>query len=157
MVESLHLHVQENFQKQTPSIQEMLRIRLYRLRVALCSIIPSGRQRAAECRALLTFYSIYYVLRTIVRPKSATAQEKVSCCCCCWSCLTSDSHKWYRRKKKKKSELWPSFILYIFYNCIQPRDEFLFLVSYEHHLLMFLQWLTAGLCLHLLRILMLCA
>ena len=79
MVESLHQHVNENFQKQTPSIQEMLRIRLLRLRVALCSIIPSGRQRAAECRALLTFFSISYVLRTIVRPKSATAQEKVSC------------------------------------------------------------------------------
>ena len=79
MVESLHQHVNENFQKQTPSIQEMLRIRLLRLRVALCSIIPSGRQRAAECRALLTFFSISYVLRTIVRPKSAMAQEKVSC------------------------------------------------------------------------------
>jgi hypothetical protein len=78
MVESVLQHVNDTFQKQTPSIQEMLRIRLLRLRMALCSIIPSGRQRAAECRALLTLFSISFVLKSIVRPKTVTAQEKVS-------------------------------------------------------------------------------
>ncbi|KAL8606232.1 hypothetical protein ACOMHN_012864 [Nucella lapillus] len=76
MVEGLHQHVNDNYQKQTPSIQEMLRIRLMRLRMALCSVIPSGRQRAAECRALLTLYSVSSILRSIVRPKSVTPQEK---------------------------------------------------------------------------------
>nr|KAG5706321.1 hypothetical protein BaRGS_026103 [Batillaria attramentaria] len=76
MVESVVQHINDNFQKQTPSLQEMLRVRLLRLRSALCSIIPSGRQRAAECRALLTLFSIASVIRTIIRPKSVSTQEK---------------------------------------------------------------------------------
>lgn len=77
MVEGLLHQVNDNFQKQTPSFQELLRIRMLRLRMALYSIIPSGRQRAAECRALLTLYSIATVLRSTFRPKTVTAQEKV--------------------------------------------------------------------------------
>lgn len=78
MVEGLAQQIIDNFQKQTPSFQELIRMRLLRLRMALCSIVPSGRQRAAECRALLTLFSISTVLRSIFRPKAVSVQEKVS-------------------------------------------------------------------------------
>ncbi|PVD34380.1 hypothetical protein C0Q70_05652 [Pomacea canaliculata] len=76
MVEGLAQQIIDNFQKQTPSFQELIRMRLLRLRMALCSIVPSGRQRAAECRALLTLFSISTVLRSIFRPKAVSVQEK---------------------------------------------------------------------------------
>ncbi|KAK6975326.1 mediator of RNA polymerase II transcription subunit 16-like isoform X1 [Biomphalaria glabrata] len=76
MVEGIVEKLNTNFQKQSVAFQELLQQRLLRLKMALYSCLSSGNQRAADCRAMITLHAITTVLKSCLRPKSVTAQDK---------------------------------------------------------------------------------
>ena len=89
MVENILQQIDGSFQKQSASVQEMLRMRWLRVRLALCNIIPSGRQRSAECHALLVLSSISLILQSLLRPVTITTLDKVIAALCVGCILIS--------------------------------------------------------------------
>ncbi|KAH9519854.1 Mediator of RNA polymerase II transcription subunit 16 [Bulinus truncatus] len=76
MIETIVDKLNSNFQKQSVAFQELLQQRLLRLKMALYSCLSSGNQRAADCRAMITLHAITTVLKSCLRPKSVSAQDK---------------------------------------------------------------------------------
>lgn len=76
MIEGIVERLNSNFQKQSAAFQELLQQRLLRLKMALYSCLGPGNQKAADCRAMITLHSITTVLKSCLRPKSITAQDK---------------------------------------------------------------------------------
>lgn len=78
MIEGIVDKLISNFQKQTGAFQELLHQRLLRHKMALYSCLGPGSQRAADCRAMITLHAITTVLKSCLRPKTVTAQDKVT-------------------------------------------------------------------------------
>ena len=79
MIDRICRRLSEDFQKQPISMQELMRVRLVRLKIGLYSCVPSGHQKAADCHAKLSLYAIASVLKGMLRPKVVAATDKVSC------------------------------------------------------------------------------
>ncbi|XP_071087064.1 mediator of RNA polymerase II transcription subunit 16-like isoform X1 [Haliotis cracherodii] len=96
LIERICQRLMDTFQKQPISLQELLRMRLIRLRIGLYSCLPAGHQKASDCHALLSLFAIASVLKGILRPKSVSPQdkspaEKLSAVCSKHSDLELDS------------------------------------------------------------------
>ncbi|XP_005106027.1 mediator of RNA polymerase II transcription subunit 16 [Aplysia californica] len=76
MIEGIVDKLHSNFQKQTGAFQELLQQRLLRLKMALYSCQVPNTQRASDCRAMTTLHAIAAVLKSCLRPKNITAQDK---------------------------------------------------------------------------------
>ena len=77
MIEGIIDKLHSNFQKQTAAFQDMLQQRLLRLKMALHACRMSHSMQAQDCRALITLHAIATVLKSCLRPKSISAQDKV--------------------------------------------------------------------------------
>ncbi|XP_041359311.1 mediator of RNA polymerase II transcription subunit 16-like isoform X2 [Gigantopelta aegis] len=76
MIDRICRRLSEDFQKQPISMQELMRVRLIRLKIGLYSCVPGGHQKAADCHAKLSLYAISSVLKGMLRPKVVAATDK---------------------------------------------------------------------------------
>ena len=81
VVEKVIQKVSDNFVKQPVATQELLYARFLSMKASLCKVNNVGQQRAADCHCQIMLHSLATAFKSLLRPKSMTALDSVSCFC----------------------------------------------------------------------------